>query len=244
MEQQPLFNSINFDSSPVSAETLAANQTVMTTSLAILMCPSDTQPPVWGYGRVNYRVNLGPSQYWAPDERVPSSWAGAFTVHRVYAAADYPDGLSNTVGVSERLEGGWTRGVFKVGGDYIVTALSPQAASGPDEALEICAGLEGSHPWESRGGESWFLSGLHFSCYNHCATPNAAVPDCSFGRGTKVLANRVNQDGVFKASSYHRGAVDVLMMDGRVGRATDTVNIEVWRSASTRAGGEVYDAGF
>jgi prepilin-type processing-associated H-X9-DG protein len=244
MEQQPLYNSINFDSSPVSAEALVANQTVMTTSLETLLCPSDIQPPVRGFGRVNYRVNVGPSQYWAPDERVPSSWGGAFTVHRVYSAADFPDGLSNTVGVSERLQGDWTRDVFRLGGDYIVTTMSPQIASNPDQAIEICAGLPDSLPRESRGGESWFLSGLHFTCYSHCAAPNSAVPDCSFGRGAKELANRVNQDGVLKASSCHGGGVCVLMMDGHVGRAKDTVNIRVWRGCSTRAGGEICEPGF
>ena len=137
MEQQPLFNSINFDSSPSSAGALVANLTVMTTSLGMLLCPSDTLPPVRGYGRVNYRVNVGPTQYCAPDERVPTSWAGAFTVHRVYSAADFPDGLSNTVGVSERLQGDWTKGAFKSGADYIVTTISPMAASGPDQAVQI-----------------------------------------------------------------------------------------------------------
>jgi prepilin-type N-terminal cleavage/methylation domain-containing protein/prepilin-type processing-associated H-X9-DG protein len=241
-DQQPLFNSINFDASPVSPEALVANHTAMTTALEVLLCPSDMQPPVLGYARVNYRVSVGPSHYWAPDERVSSSWAGPFTVHRVYTAADFADGLSNTAGVSERMQGDWAKDVFKLGGDYIVTTLSAQSVPGPDQAIEVCARLPDWLPRESRGGESWFLSGLHFTCYSHCAAPNSGVPDCSFGRGTDDLPNRVDQDGVMKASSYHAGVVNVLMMDGRVTRAKDSVDIRVWRAASTRAGGEVWDA--
>jgi len=38
--------------------------------------------------------------------------------------------------------------------------------------------------------------------------------------------------------SYHPGAVNVAMMDGSVRLVSDDIALSVWRSASTRAGGE------
>ena len=78
IDQGPLFNAINFDLSPVDGASLIQNQTAMTVSLSIHLCPADIQPPVSGYGRVNYRFNLGPTHRWAPAERLP--WIVLWTV--------------------------------------------------------------------------------------------------------------------------------------------------------------------
>ena len=220
LDRGPLYNATNFSLPPV--EGAALNQTVMTTSLGNLLCPSDVQPPVTGYGRVNYRFSLGPTPLWVGGSFYPLSQAGAFTVLVVYSPADFTDGLSATVGVSERLEGDWTKGVFKWGGDYLYLATAtppniPPSLYDPDQALRFCAGLPLSLPQESRGGESWLFSGLHFTNYNHCATPNMKVVDCSLNRDDlSLLVARINEQGTFKATSYHRGGVNAVLMDGSV----------------------------
>jgi prepilin-type N-terminal cleavage/methylation domain-containing protein len=244
LDQVPLYNATNFSLPPVAGVPL--NRTVMTTSLENLLCPSDVQPTVPGFGRVNYRFSLGPTPTWAagPD---PLSHAGPFTVLVVYSAADYRDGLSNTVGVSERLEGDWTKGPFKWGGDYvyIATAIPPNYRPDlwdADQAVRYCSALSLSLPQESRGGESWLLSGLHFTNYNHCATPNMKIPDCSLNSNDlRFLLIRINEQGVFKATSYHAGGVNAVLMDGSVRFFTDSVNLRVWRAVSTRSGGEVVE---
>jgi len=245
LDQMPLYNATNFSLPPV--ESAALNQTVMTTSLGNLWCPSDVQPPVPGYGRVNYRFNLGPTPLWVGGNYYPLSQAGAFTVPVVYSPADFADGLSATVGVSERLEGDWTKGVFKWGGDYLYLATAippniPPALYDPDQAVRYCSGLPLSLPQESRGGESWLLSGLHFTNYNHCATPNMKIPDCSLNSDDqRALLTRINEQGIFKASSYHPGGVNAVLMDGSVRFFTDSVARNVWRAVSTRSGGEVVE---
>ena len=70
----------------------------MVTTLATCLCPSDAQPPVPGYGRINYRFGLGPTPLWAAGDDEPLSLAGPFTVNRVYTAASFTDGLSTTIG--------------------------------------------------------------------------------------------------------------------------------------------------
>lgn len=245
LDQTPMYNATNFSLPPVQGVLL--NQTVMKSSLANLLCPSDTQPPVPGYGRVNFRFNIGPTALWAAGSYYPLSQAGPFTVHVVYSPADFADGLSATVGVSERLEGDWTKGRFKWGGDYVyLTTATPPGISpalwDPDQAVRYCSGLSLSLPQESRGGESWLLSGLHFTDYNHCATPNMKVPDCCLNRQyLDSLRDRVKVQGVFKASSSHPGGVNAVLMDGSVRFFTDGINLKVWRAVSTRSGGEVVE---
>jgi prepilin-type N-terminal cleavage/methylation domain-containing protein/prepilin-type processing-associated H-X9-DG protein len=245
LDQVPLFNAINFLLPPV--EGAALNQTAMTASIGSVLCPSDRQPSVAGYGRVNYRFDIGPTPLWAPGSYYPLSQSGPFTVHVAYPPAAFLDGLSTTVGASERLEGDWTKGPFKLGGDniYLSTAPPPGISHSlwdADEAVRFCLGLSSSVPQESRGGESWLLSGLHFTNYNHCASPNMRVPDCALNTDhVGTLWDRTNEQGTFKASSYHPGGVNAMLMDGSVRFFTDGVDLRVWRALATRAGGEVFE---
>jgi prepilin-type N-terminal cleavage/methylation domain-containing protein/prepilin-type processing-associated H-X9-DG protein len=244
LDQGPLYDATNFSLGPAIGD--MQNRTVMLTSLASLLCPSDHQPPVPGYGRANYRFSLGPTPLWAAGAYDPLSLAGPLTVIQSYSAGSFTDGLTATVGVSERLQGDWTKGTFKWGGDYIyvATAVPPMMAPDlfdPDQAVRYCSELSLSNPQESRGGESWLVSGLHFTNYNHCATPNSRVVDCSLNRDDlRLLISRINEQGIFKATSYHTGGVNAALMDGSVRFFTDGVDLRVWRALSTRNGGEVF----
>ena len=113
LDQMPLYNATNFELPPVQG--VGLNLTVMETTLGNLLCPSDIQPPVRGYGRVNYRFSIGPTPISAAGSYYPLSQAGPFTVHVVYSPAAFTDGLSTTVGVSERLEGDWIKGRIQMG---------------------------------------------------------------------------------------------------------------------------------
>jgi prepilin-type processing-associated H-X9-DG protein len=44
------------------------------------------------------------------------------------------------------------------------------------------------------------------------------------------------------ASSYHSGGVNVLMLDGSVHFAKNSINRATWRAIATYAGGEVFSA--
>jgi prepilin-type N-terminal cleavage/methylation domain-containing protein/prepilin-type processing-associated H-X9-DG protein len=243
LDQMPIYDATNFSRPPAVGD--LENRTVMVTSLASFLCPSDIQPPVPGYGRVNYRFSLGPTPLWAAGSVYPPSLSGPFNVIQAYSAASFTDGLSNTAGVSERLQGDWTKGIFKWGGDYlyVATAAQPMMAPDlfdPDQAVRYCAGLPLSTPQESRGGESWAISGLHFTDYNHCATPNSKIADCSLNSDDqRLLIFRINEQGVFKATSYHPGGVNAVLMDGSVRFFTNGIDLSVWRALSTRNGGEI-----
>jgi type II secretory pathway pseudopilin PulG len=237
LEQIPLYDSVNFTAFATSAEALWANRTVMMTTVELFLCPSQPNVAEPGFGRVNYRFNLGPAPWVAAGDDKQAAWSGPFTVHRFYRPADFRDGLSQTVGASERVQGDWTQGRFSVG-DYRLTNVQNGGPLTIAWGRAVCASAPASLPHESRSGESWFLSGYHFTNYNHCETPNASTPDCSLFPFTEDIHWRTLHEGVFTARSAHPGGVNGLRMDGSVRFIGDGVDLQVWRALATRAGGE------
>jgi prepilin-type N-terminal cleavage/methylation domain-containing protein len=240
VDNLPLYNSVNFYFVPVYTDGLAANRTAMLSRVALFLCPSDPGGAVDGYGRTNYRFNVGATCRFAPGPSDPPSLAGAFTTHFAYSPAAFTDGLSNTVGISERLQGDWLKSTFKQGGDY---SLSPFGGAveilSADQAVTLCDSVPAGYAVESRGGESWFVSGFHFTNYNHLLPPNGKSTACAFDDLVEPFAIRVIHAGVFPATSYHKGGVMAATMDGSVRFVADGIAPTLWRALATRAGGEV-----
>lgn len=239
----PMYNSVNFYFVPVSIEGLVSNQTAMLSRVALFLCPSDPGGAVDGYGRTNYRFNLGATCRFAPGPSDPPSLAGPFTTHFAYSPAAFTDGLSNTVGISERLQGDWVKSTFKRGGDYSLSPFDGAAEIlSADQAVELCDSVPAGYAVESRGGESWFVSGFHFTNYNHLLPPNGKSVACAFDDLVEPFGIRVIHAGVFPATSYHNGGVMAAKMDGSVRFVADGIAPRLWRALATRAGGEVVDA--
>lgn len=245
LELGVLFDSINFEAPASTGAALLANRTAQVTAVGTFLCPSDPSSSPPGFGRSNYRYNIGPTPWFAPGPGSPDSRSGPFTTHRFHAPASFTDGLANTVGVSERLQGDWTKQT-RSPGDYLLTAAGFEHAKRPDDAdwaMRICTRADPGGEHESRSGESWFFSGFHFTSYNHCVPPNAASQDCSLYPHVGSIHDRIIQAGVFAARSRHSGGVNALLMDGTVHFITDSVNLSTWRALATRAGGEVVSHG-
>jgi prepilin-type processing-associated H-X9-DG protein len=240
LDQGPLFSSANLSAQATLPGSLWANLTVMSASVSAFLCPSDGLPPVPGYGRVNYRFNLGPAPWFAPWPLKEQAWDGPFTTHRTYTPASFTDGLSQTVGVSERIQGNWTEGTWSPG-DYVLTGAGDGVTGIEtiDWVVSICLSASESLPIETRSGESWFLSGYHFTDYNHCATPNSKIRDCSIYSFTESIHWRTLHEGVFTARSRHPGGVNTVLMDGSVRFIRDTINLAVWRALATRDRGDI-----
>jgi len=105
--------------------------------------------------------------------------------------------------------------------------------------VSVCASASADLPIETRSGESWFLSGYHFTDYNHCVPPNATIRDCSLYSFQEGIHARTLHEGVFTARSRHPGGVNTLLMDGSVRFVRDGVNLAVWRALATRASGDI-----
>jgi len=122
--------------------------------------------------------------------------------------------------------------------------MDPLRRPGADGAVRACSGVPSTSPVERQGGESWFVSGLHYTNYNHCATPNASAKDCTLDWLEADFHNRTLRSGVFAARSRHPGGVNVLSMDGAVRFAGDSIDKATWRALATRSGGEVASSAF
>jgi prepilin-type processing-associated H-X9-DG protein len=245
LEQGPLFDGVNFHLDCGQPEELWQNLTVMNTLLAVVLCPSDPDASPPGYGRTNVHFSSGPTPWFAPGASVPGSKTGPFTVHTSYRTSDFTDGLSQTIGASERIQGDWTEGVFHRG-DFLTLGLNEQVPrpATPEWVIAVCdrAAMTQDTLHESRGGETWFYTGVCWTTYNHTRTPNHPARDCSPQWYPNDHVWRHLHDGIIPARSHHPGGVNALLMDGSVRFFRDGIDVATWRSLSTRAGGELVPA--
>jgi prepilin-type N-terminal cleavage/methylation domain-containing protein/prepilin-type processing-associated H-X9-DG protein len=252
LDQTVVYNAINFSNQFVNGRVSYANAlarenlTVLQTTLEVLLCPSDASGPTPG---CNYRCSVG-SQ---PFEMPGPSWMGgdgAFPGLYAMSSSAFTDGLSSTIGASERVRGSGESGTFDRFRDLWFTSYSElaggQAAPDNQETAEICASLTSAQPPCFRGSGHYWLGGtFQDTLYNHVLGPNSNVTDCSLnggpGGGRPDVLTRIS-GGAISARSRHPGGVNVLVMDGSVRFIGDSIDLRVWRAASTRAGAEVNGA--
>lgn len=204
------------------------NAGLLRESVALFRCPSDQV----SIGSSNYRVCTGSGAgLFQTEGRVPpdASLAGIATGAR--RTHDVRDGLSNTVSFSERVRGDFQIGVFASARDVILGVNGPQLA--PSEALQTCASASSTAMHFSWAGGTWLYGGYGHTWYNHVATPNALVPDCT---GAVVLDPLAA--GVHAARSWHVGGVNVSFVDGHVRFVGNSVNTAIWRALATVNGRE------
>ncbi len=241
--EKNLYDTINFDPGVPFPGNVPE---VVKASLSVFLCPSDPfKFP--GASNNNYRANLGPGPYWWPPIGFHDGWPeggqGAFVLFAWLSARDFSDGLSNTIGVSEKVRGDNNISKFTQAGDYWLTGIfGPPFPPGNDLRTYCSQISDGSRPHDSGGGSSWLRAGFECSWYNHVTTPNdRTVPDCTVQiPGTP----RQRPGGVFSARSFHNGGVNCLWMDGSVRFVGDSVDLDTWKAASTRGGGETIDYAF
>jgi len=252
LEQQAMFNAINFSRGPWDLD----NTTSAYTQLATWMCPSESQ---------NQRLYLGYSvaNYGGPGAIAPYSGPIIPTVDLEINSnaklgpikiAGLTDGTSNTALFSERLIGlpgsqsiGLTPNSVN-GKRGIFTSAGPGAPanSGQAAALAFVNGCKSvaSLSAEANGnviGEFAFVGyPLHlcFTSYNHYLGPNSVT--CK--QPTEPSWMGVGPLSSAPATSNHSGGVNVTMADGSVKFVKDTVNVQAWWALGTRNGGEVISA--
>jgi prepilin-type N-terminal cleavage/methylation domain-containing protein/prepilin-type processing-associated H-X9-DG protein len=244
VEQQNLQNLIDFTQPLMNgsggSQTLnPAQATAARTVLPLLLCPSDGQNPLVAYGgqppmaATNYMVSFGTGTGTYYDDSFPND--GLFWQQSATRFGDITDGTSNTLMMSETLIGTGTDVAGPAPADYkremaqasrMVRPVSA-APGGVTPALteSICASAT---EWHGDRGVSWIWGRMHRGGFNTYYPINAKVPDC-----------KVHGKGWYAVRSNHTGGANVLLSDGSVRFVRESVDLGVWRAASTRAGGEV-----
>ena len=220
------------------------NKLACGTTVPLFLCPSDLSTPVssdYGVqdlGPVNYAVCLGRGGVSSNPNNPGDTGTmgstydtdGMFYVSSKIGPGQITDGLSNTVAMSECLLG---QGPEQHSG--------PMPADGPQRVYADASGgvseanCEAATSWNSanRKGFLWAAGEIRTTAYNHHYGPNAPQHDC--------ISTDPNFTGAgwHTARSNHTGGVNLLLADGSVRFAADSINIGIWWDISTRSGGEV-----
>ena len=239
IEQENLHDQINLR---IGLQSPAGeNLTAMGGTPSLYLCPADFTPrDNVDAGRTasafhNYSFNVG-NGFTVDDPDTVFTDTTAIRPNGLFLrppvrTADVTDGLARTAAASERVHG---QQVVDVDMSMKAELWHPRLDTTysmilevptPHNAYETCRNLDGP-----RGGlpnnDNW----LYDLGYTHQSTPNrtSCWPSGPLS----------GWDGSLTASSRHAGGVNVAFADGRVDFVGEAVDLEVWRAAATRDGGE------
>ena len=143
--------------------------------------------------------------------------------------ADITDGTSNTAAFSESTLGNGAAVSGPPTDPQTIKLVVLEVAGGNDPTPADCGAGNGT--WNAKRGEQWINGHFGNTLYNHFYTPNQTTKwDCGNASHNKALTS---------ARSYHSGGVNLLLCDGSVRFARDSVTPTTWLALGTRAGGEV-----
>jgi prepilin-type N-terminal cleavage/methylation domain-containing protein/prepilin-type processing-associated H-X9-DG protein len=240
-----LYNATNFNWGMNTSATCGPIQsTVYTTVVNEFLCPSDGNA---GVSNLNsYIDSFGTTTITAVTQTTTGS-TGLFTFWRSYGIQHCIDGTSNTIAFSEGLVGDsstyWTRSA----GLAQLTSL-PATAQVLDASSNWPAVLAGAQvcntSWNNQSGKLntgrgnfWFHGTQAQTMFNTVIPPNSEQYPWAFCSSAAI------GDAEFvTANSNHPGGVNILMADGSVRFAKDSINQPTWWALGTKANGEVVSA--
>ena len=268
LEQQTLYNATNYwcqcPGNPQPAAPtggLGVNATSNSTTLSVLLCPSDATGRLPGNGspvtpgHVNYCLSSGTNPDSLFARNGGASFDGVFPYvdnNKTINFSAILDGLSNTAAVSERLTGvatSYSNSSTKQVFDSLTPSTTPVSIATPAAAAETSTPLTVYQTCLSTNvTAATFPTGVYSNWafgmfwlgagetggpqYTHGMPPNSK--SCGYGTTTA--------GGMITASSRHSGIVNVLMADGSVRAVKNSVSINIWWALGTRANAEVISA--
>jgi prepilin-type N-terminal cleavage/methylation domain-containing protein/prepilin-type processing-associated H-X9-DG protein len=169
---------------------------------------------------------------------VPAGWAAnnyranQFYLNSKTRFGDIADGTSNTACFSEHMIGDFNQGISTDLTDTYRPGTHPLT---PDAAVSDCNSFninDLSKQGVSNVGAPW-LQGYHSTTiYFHVSGPNTR--SCMYPGGRIATT----------ANSAHPNGVNLLLCDGSVRYATNSVSLTTWRALGSRDGGEVVGSDF
>jgi len=243
IEQPGLAANIDFNLSYTLATAIPLNGStpvpLSSARVAPFLCPAEIKDRVRlsaagvpEHYPLNYAANMGTWLVFTPQNGQGGNGSFTTPVNKT-TPGSFLDGLSNTLAFSE------------------VKAYSPyfrNAGLGADPGIPgagaVC-GLAGQFKADT-GHTEWVDGRAHQTGFTTVFTPNTKVP-CTQGGVLYDIDWSNMQEGksataptwaAVTARSYHPGGVNVTLMDGSVRFVANTVDLAIWRAASTRDGGE------
>jgi prepilin-type N-terminal cleavage/methylation domain-containing protein len=233
IEQKNLYDAINFqDLQPVFPLILrTGNLTAARTHVGVHLCPSDNayvRPA--GVEATSYAGNIGWGLCESSDYRVCNNGAFVILPSTLLRPAEFTDGLSTTVIVSEWLFAPMppTRRDEK---RFTAMFDVPQNTKSEYEAsIALCRTMDlGLYPPYPPGrGVNWLHGTVPRTLYTHAEKVNGR----SCVNGSSLLL------GIVTAASVHRAGINCLHGDGHVQFVRESISLATWRALGTRSAGE------
>jgi prepilin-type N-terminal cleavage/methylation domain-containing protein len=236
IEQGTLYNAINWGRD----YEFTTNATLAGTRVAAFLCPSEVNDrervtPTLVYYPNNYCFNQG--TWFIYDPPTDSAGDGAYVPNRAFSPAAITDGLSNTLAMSEAKA--YQPNYWDTRNPSVLNVAPP------NDPAALMTYLGGT--FDSNGHTEWVEGDVHEVGFTTTFTPNTRLTTTVAGQLVDIDLTSM-RDGesttlptyaAITARSFHPGGVSAMLMDGSVRFVKGTVNLKVWRSLGTRAGGEV-----
>jgi prepilin-type N-terminal cleavage/methylation domain-containing protein len=239
-DQTNAYNVFNFSQ---SINTGGTNQMAREQRLVLLTCPSHPYSPAFvlggtqcpnGCGNTNYVQSLGNNANYATAN-------GPFGRNNGCRLTDIKDGTSNTGMFAEILLGPAaglpaTGPVAVTDPNWYATATNlafgtwDASPTGDTIAVPQCDTNGITSSWLHRG-KQYYRGVVVATYYSHTLTPNSRRHDCIRSVGV--------DRGHLAARSHHVGGAHVLLCDGAVRFANDSINETVWRSVGSKRDGDI-----
>lgn len=248
VEQGTAYAQVRLDLPWDAPENKASGVPIM--RIPMFLCPSETNDTVRvdssGAPKVypqTYGFNFG--TWLVFDPNTGRGGDGSFFVNSRLTPAEFGDGLSKTLCAAE----------VKAFTPYFrnTSDPGPTIPASPAVLAAFAGGAQfklGPNTNDNTGHTEWPDGCVHHSGITTAFGPNTKVAyEHTDGRTYDIDYNS-RQEGrsatqptyaAVTARSYHPGIVNVVMMDGAVKSIADNIELEVWRSLSTRDGREVLD---
>jgi prepilin-type N-terminal cleavage/methylation domain-containing protein len=214
---------------------------IAATRIPTFLCPSEINDrarlTAAGEGEhypLNYAANVGP--YLIHNPTNGQNGGGAFHPNKTYSAAAFLDGLSNTIAMAE------VKAFNPRFQDFLTMPATP-----PSSPSVVSASYTGGAFSAENGHTEWVCGRAIHNGFTTTFTPNTKVPHIVGGRtlDIDVTSSREGRNftdptyGIITSRSFHRGIVQVLMMDGAVKVITNSITPTTWQALGSRHGNEV-----
>ncbi len=216
--------------------------------IPVYSCPSDAkgnESRAKGVGRpalypTSYGFNFGRWFVFNPSTR--QGGEGLFYPNSFLRIGACTDGTSNTLIAAEVKA--WTP-YTRNGG--------PASLTIPTTVAEAEANVFSGPDFKDTGHTEWPDGRVHHTGFTTAMPPNASVRYTNSGTAYPQVDFNSWQEGrngtggrpsyaMVTSRSYHTGSVNTAFADGSVHRVSDSIDLQVWRALSTRAGGDVVSA--